>query len=234
MKRLSTIVIAIFAAMLLSTPAKGNPAGTLNVGNCPGGGMNISNLVIDFTLPVGGGNGCTETTSGTNISYTGGGPLVSAVSGTIKDLTTTSLLDFMTFDGNPNLHFDLTSVGPGSGNANCVGLILFQSCSPSGSNPLILTLTATGTSISLTASGVARDLSAGSSTWTGVFTTQIVGQTPRQIQLTLLGGGTISSTYSGNFTVAAASQVPEPTTILLLGTGLAGIAAKVRKRRKAV
>jgi len=35
-----------------------------------------------------------------------------------------------------------------------------------------------------------------------------------------------------NGTPAAPSAVPEPTTMLLLGTGLAGVMAKVRKRRK--
>jgi hypothetical protein len=45
------------------------------------------------------------------------------------------------------------------------------------------------------------------------------------------------TTNNGHTSIQAAvtsTTIPEPTTMLLLGTGLAGIAARMRKRRKAV
>lgn len=45
----------------------------------------------------------------------------------------------------------------------------------------------------------------------------------------VIAGGTIA--LSGNIT--GAQSIPEPATLFLLGTGLTGVAAKMRKRRKA-
>jgi hypothetical protein len=142
------------------------------------------------------------------------------------------LIDFMVFVGAPLLHFDLTALGPGV--ANTVAANTFDPnslpSSPVAGSPLILQATTTGTSITFSASGIARDASGPTSNWLGLFTTQLAGVTPFQVQQTLLTGGNVSSTYSGAFQAVA---VPEPGTCsFLLGGLLCGLAARRKFHRQ--
>jgi len=190
-------------------------SGTLSVANCSGGGVVVSAAGIDFTLPVGGGTGCINTATNTNVTYSTG-TLLPGVGGTIKDLTVGGppiVVDFMTFSGNPDLHFDLTQLGPGVNNTDCVNLAIGSSCSVVAGSPFILLKSATGTTITLSARGIARDTSTRTSDWLGAFTAQIASLSPADIQTAILSEQTVSSTYSAEFIVTVSPAAGCPATI---------------------
>lgn len=240
----SKLYIIAGMALCLGGTAMATPMGNLNIANCTGGGVTVSSTAITFT-PAGtvSGTGCIATGIGTpttNVTYTGGGPLGVGVLGNIKNLTAGPpvLVDlFMTFAGNPNLDFQLTGLGPGVGNTVCTGLSIGQSCSVFAGSPFILTAVSGGTSVTLTAFGLVLDTT-GTAGWSGGFTTQITGQTPDQIDVTICGaegttaltceGGSIASTHSAQFTL---TTIPEPASLSMLllgGFALLGI-KRIRK-----
>ena len=213
--KFSKYAVTLAAFLSCLTTASAAVSGTLTVANCAAGGVQVSATNLDFTLPIGGGTGCVETGALTNVTYSSG-TLLPAVQGSIKDLAfggPSIVLDFMTFSGNPDLHFDLTQFGPGVNNTDCTNVPLGSTCSVVAGSPFILQNTATGTSVILSARGIVRDASNSSSDWLGVFTTQITGKSPADIKAAILAGGTIGSTYSAAFVITINTAPGCPATI---------------------
>jgi hypothetical protein len=232
--RLPIAASAGLAFLSFMTAASGAVMGHLDIANCAGGGVTVNSTMIDFTLPVGGGFGCIQTGTGTNVTYSGG-TLVPGVTGSILDLVVGggTVIDFMTFVGNPLLHFDLTSIGPGVTNTTCAGALdpNLPSCSVFNGSAFILAPTATGTSVTLSAMGIARDGTVPTSAFIGAFTTQIAGVTPLSIRNTIVAGGSVSSTNSGDFVV---TFIPEPSTITMAAIGGLFVALFASRRKSRV
>jgi hypothetical protein len=162
--------------------------------------------------------------------------------------TTFPVNDFMTFNGISGLAFNLGSIGPGSSDTDCADLTLngTNTCSAFSGSPFLLTLTATGTEVELSATGTAVDGSGTTSDWIGQFSetiTTLPGYapgtiiTPEDIQTYFVDNpdGSITSPYSGTFVVSfTTGSTPEPSSLamLFLGTGVMAIAARRRRHSR--
>ena len=230
-----TLASFVGGICLIGTAAA-SPVGTLNIANCPGGGVTVTATSITWS-PAGTttGTGCVATGLGTNVAFSGG-TLVAGTIGNIKDLVAgppMSVDQFMVFPamGPIDLDFVLNGFGAGSSNTNCAGATsVGSSCSVVAGSPFVLTYLGLiagkpTTTISLSAFGDVIDTS-GSSGWSGGFSTQI-NLTPGAIQSAFATAGSIQSTQSAQFILTA---VPEPITVLLIGAGLV-LLALVRRPR---
>jgi hypothetical protein len=234
LKETNFCCLTALAVMALAPAASAAVIGNFSVANIGGGGVTANNMVIDWfppNNPLGNGNGMILTGGDTTLTYFNGVSTVAlgtSTAGTVNDLPgPPGAVGFFAFPSAPALHWTLLAIGPGVSNTVCAGLLVGQSCSVFAGSPFILTATATGTLVTLDASGIVTDASPFTSNWMGAFTTQIAGVSAASIQSTINSGGSVTSTFSGAFVAV----VPEPLTLALIGGGLIALAAL--KRRKA-
>jgi len=210
---------------ILSNQALANPVGILNLANCGGLGVTVTNTTVVFA-----GN-CIQTGAGTSVT-TSFGLLAPAVTGTIANLPVTPPTSpFMSFPVGVNtLNFFLSGIGPGVINTICPGTFNPNdpACSVFAGSPFILTPGAGGTTVRLDAHGTVSDAN-GPSNWNGSFSANFANMTPLDVRNLFVSAGSLSSTtYAGSFGITA-TPVPEPVTLSMLGLGLLGIALVSRR-----
>lgn len=210
------------------------------------GTLNLGATQILFPSPIPPNGNATVIPGGTGIFASLGatGATISSLNFVVNPLNQPFLLpSFVTFSANPNLRLDLTFINLGVfPQAQCLAAPApGQTCTPtvpllvSPSNPAGLSeinftnTSVTASTFSFSVHGTVVN-GATSTPFDGIFSAQFATMPYQNILTTWNSGGVVPTTYSVTITTPAA--VPEPATLLLVGTGLAGIAAKVKRRRK--
>jgi hypothetical protein len=107
-----------------------------------------------------------------------------------------------------------------------------DSCVAFAGSPFLLTRTDVGTGVLFDVFGFFLDPTEPDgfpNDAVGRFSASVVGSTPNDIRLTILGGGNVTAPYGATFT---AVPIPEPVSLTLLGTGLLGVALRARRKKR--
>jgi hypothetical protein len=206
-----------------------------------GGTLAFSNGGVDFQgTPVVAGfadNRFLATAPSTGVF----GPLV-GTAGTTQDvnplLTGLPFLmpDFMQFDADPTLSFDLEFVSSGTaGFASCFAApAIGQTCTPPLSAFNFANIGSFGQISSTGAFGISGTVNTatGSALYNGFYTLQFAGESYQQVLASLLlQDGTVSAAYSAQFVTEALTPtpIPEPSTLLMLGSTLLALRWRLRR-----
>jgi hypothetical protein len=219
-----SLAVLVFAA--LPSSASASVIGHLTFGNCDAGGVTVTATTVTWLPPVVvDSTGCIAAGVATNVTFDSGS-ITPGEHGTINDLTPgNGNTGFISFAG---VTFDAPLIGPGVTNTTCSNALADgPSCSVVAGSPFILMPGTNGTTITLGVSGVANGASTSNSPWSGIFSTQISGETPYQIQQQFDTNGSFTATYSFDGSVGT----PEPASLAMIGGGLLALAGL--KRRKA-
>lgn len=214
---LSVCLLAAIAVPSHATPI----TGVLDIS----GSVAVGATTIDW-LPLGTGTGVFKVEPASSGFWSA----LAGTTGTAKDLDVTVqpvgstflLPGYLTFAAMPNLSFDLTFIQPGvfpptdcgappAAGQNCTPLF------PPPKSPFNLTNTAVGSTASFAVNGNLMQSGSLAGTFTGVYTTQFVGQNYQSLLATIQNGGAVQASYSANFSV---SEIPEPSTVSLAITGI--------------
>jgi len=231
MKNFRSLFTALAAIAFFSfvPSASAQTKGVLDLTNCAGGGIQVTLTDIFFVATSSTNRGCVVTGAATNLT-TGAAKVAGNVTGEILNLNVTVcgiftipgcvVQDFIRFASQPNLHFDLSLIGPGPNKANCsASYDPFQaSCgvfvaAPPGlpyDSPFYLLATTTGTAINLPIFGQVREGATVVGSFIGTLSTQEVGTTPAAFQRKILTGGMQQSTFN-------LSLVVTPTPVIRAG-----------------
>jgi hypothetical protein len=193
----------------------------------------VGDTVCTPTPPSGTGDFTVLTSTGTFAQYDSTFGQILDINDVSEPLNTTfSLPDFITFDlnGNEKINLSFIPLGTDTASTTCAGLTnctpevaaLVTPADPLGLSAFNLNENATGTAASFSVMGTIVDSSGQTGLITGIFTTELNGDTPQSALAAFVAAGAsgLPLTYSANFTF---SIIPEPASVVLVGIGLLGL-----------